>query len=210
MNLSFLLKTTSAQTKVLPAIALLGCLSLVPSAQAQLTITLNPVSGDNTKFVVSGSGSTTASISVGGTGYLSIGSDLPYQSTASVGSLIESVGTGTLGGVTISDFGFGLGPFGDPGLYFTFPSFTDSSPYSFSEGTLLTAATPGGFTYETYFNTGTYSMEWTDGFWSAAGPITLVVSANSVSAVPEPGSFAAIAGVLSLGFVSCRRRRRAV
>lgn len=43
---------------------------------------------------------------------------------------------------------------------------------------------------------------------AAMGIDDLSFSAVSASAVPEPSSFAMIFGVLSLGFVSCRRRRR--
>jgi hypothetical protein len=43
----------------------------------------------------------------------------------------------------------------------------------------------------------------------ALATTTAIVGADNFSAVPEPGSFAALAGLGALGFVAARRRRRA-
>lgn len=190
--------------KTLPVVLLLGSLSLAlaPKASAQMTLTFTETDGSTT---LSYSGSweiwTLAANPSVGSAYAQIFAGAIYSrpaGTDSYSSAVAYAGDGswsptatTVGGVLTSgsdSFSFSTG-----GI---------NAPFGYSAGDPISGSVL--FSGSSLSDLG---LSGSSGAINMTGGVTAISWSASVSAVPEPSTYAAIFGVIALGGAACRRRR---
>jgi hypothetical protein len=203
-----------ALKKTIPAVLLLGSLSIATTPVAQAQITINLVVNESTEV---------ATATIFGSADLSNASSFAVSNSGSVPRMRP-----TQGDMMVGDLGYpGLllrlwtltKPLDSFGLVYTdvtpgmvegpLQGITSSALFldtSYVSGTALTESsmTIVGTLESLSLVEGTFTAMW--GNETAAETLTLNVS--SVSAVPEPSSFAALMGLAVLGLTTVGRRRR--
>lgn len=154
------------------------------------------------------------------------GSAGTFDLTASGSTGLSAAGSSTVGTITLSgnpfsgatgstDFTGDLSQFnttdvqgvdinGASVLQFNLVSGISGGPFSFSGGPSNTSLDSG--TYSSVFNPGTYTITDVSGFLGSGSSGNF--GTLTISAVPEPSSFAAIFGLAALGGAFLRRRPR--
>jgi len=189
-------------------------LALAPAANAQITLHFDYSDGTNvvaTHTVAAGginswttttlaNPQNTSAVSAGG--YLSNPSSDLNIKTFTGQSITGLMPWASAGGAGSSDFGAGLGffeaggdVFGYAPVGFDYASGTLTGGINFAGTSLMDL----GFASNSGSLSGDFNVAGTTVNWSTTG-----------SAVPEPSSFAALAGLGAMGFVATRRRRRNV
>ena len=203
MKLSSINRLLVALKKTTPAVLLLGALSLAtaPSALAQITLTF-AYDGTDT---ISTFNVATNSLSGSSVGLLNVGAD-------------HSLGLGGYWSLS----GVDTDLYSSDDFISAWDSFLQADSFSGDDFSLNSL---GGFSVPTGYNLSlgaalTGSMTWVNkslmdlgfgsdadssGSFAAAG--TTVNWTATGSAVPEPSTFAALAGLASMGFAATRRRR---
>ncbi|MCB1106202.1 MAG: PEP-CTERM sorting domain-containing protein [Cephaloticoccus sp.] len=161
---------------------------------AQITIVISPVTGNDYAYQISVSGTGSITAISSGSGHFNLDGNAFLLSPSSATGLV-------FGGSSVTD-----NVPDDPDVYLFSVSDTlaSGSSYSFVTGSAIAAASAG---YTNTFNPGTYDIISSGGIFGNGASGTFTISTVPVSAVPEPGTYALMAGLATLGFVAWRRRQ---
>jgi len=190
------LKSAGLFRKILLVVAL--CSGSLLWATPALTLVISPLADDPTGFRLDVAGS----------------AGLVMDEGAQAGSLsLDTDAFADYGGNTTDNLVFGgqtvnyFGTMGTSGLFFTLDGQTGLAGYniySFATDYSIGAAANG---YEGTFIPGTYAIVAGTGIFGDDASGTLTILDSPVSPVPEPATYAVMAGVVMLGFGVWRRRR---
>ena len=203
-----------ALKKTIPAVILLGSLSLAtaPVAQAQITFSVDSFTTDELVITLTG-GSTLTGTAPGLTDYDNLLS--LHASEPSLSNLLWYVGpptieygtvsgSGLLGSATLIEgavYDYDVEGYGDF-IYFTFDGDLVSGT-SLSGPLTLSLSSPGNFVPTEVTS---FTLYWGDPYHGFSVQSFGPAVTGGGSAVPEPGSFALILGLAALCFCGSRRR----
>jgi len=211
MKIDSLVRRLVALKKIIPAVLLLGSLSLglVPKAVAQFTFTIDEFTSDVLTITVNSG--TLQGIQPATNAFLLMFVDADNHTNTTWINAGESVpGTLLIGPAQIGTRFYSSATVFDD-------SFGDAANMNFSAALVSGASVVTPFTvswaFAGAFNTSAvseFALYWGDGQTDGTAvlqSVGLAATGSTSSAVPEPSTYAALAGLCALGFAAWRRRR---